>query len=554
MPWRIAQSPEPLSRLHAREITRRLPVFAAIWLGLAVTWEGVQIALGRVPPPVSAAYLGVVLLLLAGAVAIARRDPAAARVRWVALVVCVLLCLASAARNALFEGQGEPVAFAMFIVCLASSLLFAWGWRTAALLAGSTLAIWLLARPSLVLFVAPEELLVGSVFGSIVWVAVAEASARSLQRAWREDHARRQTMHELALSRDAYRDLAENASDLIYTHDLDTRLTYVNAAFARYFGVARAALIGKTAEDLIDRSRPNPDPASIVARLVAGETVPPATFAVTVGGEERWAECVVSAIRDVDGSVIGVRGIARDVTARVRAQEALRASYEEVRRQEAAVRRLARRQSEIREEERRRLGVDLHDGVCQELVGIGFDLELLRHEIGAPSPVVASRIARLERYVTGIVEHLRLLAHDLRPMVLLDLGLEESLRALARGMSSEATRVEVAVPAPLPPLEEETALGIYRIVQEALANAARHARARAITVTLAVRDERVRLEVRDDGCGFATDDRRGGDTVGLVSMLERARALGGRLEIHSQPGAGCRVVLDCPVRPRAVAA
>jgi PAS domain S-box-containing protein len=544
---------DAFARARARQVTGRLPFFASLWLGLAVPWEILQVTMARVPWPAAASYLGLVAVTLAAALALCRRDPDASRVRWIVLVACLLLALASAVRNACFHGYSEAVAFALFLLCLTSSLLFAWGWRLAAVLALWTLVIWQIVRGSLALFVAPDELAVGCVFGSIVWIAVAEGSARAMRRAWEQQQARERAVYELALSRDAYRDLAENASDLIYTHDLEGRFTYVNTAFARYAGVDRAAMIGRSVLDVLDASRPNPDPRAVIARIGAGEAVPSVTLAVTTDAGERWVECVVSGIRDGDGRVTGVRGIARDVTDRVRAEDALRASYEEIRRREEEVRLLARRQSAVREEERKRLGVDLHDGVCQEVVGIGFDLEILRQELGTPSPQVASRLDRLRRYVGMVVEHLRLLAHDLRPMVLLDLGLEESLRALARGTTSSQTRVDAVLPPAIPRLDESTALGVYRIAQEAVANAVRHARARAITVTLAVEGRSLRLEVRDDGCGFAASGRRHAGTIGLLSMEERARAIGGRLEIRSAVGRGTTVTLTCAASSAATA-
>jgi PAS domain S-box-containing protein len=549
-----AEHPDALARAHARQITRRLPFFAALWLGFAGVWEVLQVVLGRASLLGASAYLAAITALLAVAFVVCRRDPPAARVPWIALATCLLLEVASAISYANRpESYAEVLAFSYFIIGLASALLFAWGWRVASILALCTLAIWDTARPWLDRFVASGELGIGFIVGVIVVVAIAEGSARSLRRVWQQGQARRRTMRELALSRDAYRDLAENASDLIYTHDLDGRFTYVNEAFARYAGAARETLIGTSALDVIDTSRPNPDIPSVIRRVIDEEAVPPVLLAVTTDQGERWVECVISGIRDADGRVTGVRGIARDVTARVRAEEALRVSYEEIRRREEDLRRLAGRQSAIREQERKRLGVDLHDGVCQEVVAIGFHLEQLRTELGPLPPERTARFDRLARYVSTVVEHLRVLAHDLRPMVLLDLGLEESLRALARGMESSTTKVETRFAPDIPALEENAALGIYRIAQEALGNAVRHASARTIVLALGIEGDRLRLEIRDDGRGFAVGTGRAANTVGLVSMEERARAIGGRLELHSAPGEGTTVRLDCPLQPRPAA-
>jgi two-component system NarL family sensor kinase len=171
------------------------------------------------------------------------------------------------------------------------------------------------------------------------------------------------------------------------------------------------------------------------------------------------------------------------------------------------------------EEERKRLGFDLHDGVSQDLVGIGILVESVRQRLPGELP---SELTRVTRCLGEVVEHLRLLAGELRPMLLHDLGLEGSLRSLALGLTSQATSVQTVFPATVPRLEETDEVTVYRITQEALANALRHARARIVTLVLAAEGDRLRLEVRDDGCGFDPCRRRTA-ALGLLSM-EDARA------------------------------
>jgi two-component system sensor histidine kinase UhpB len=244
--------------------------------------------------------------------------------------------------------------------------------------------------------------------------------------------------------------------------------------------------------------------------------------------------------------VIGVRGIARDVTDRRRAEEQLHASLAELRHNEEMLRLLARRQATIREEERKRLGFDLHDDVCQELLGLGIMLAGVRRRLDGVAPAEDERLAIVVRHLHAVVEHLRNLAHDLRPLLLRDLGLEDSLRSLAEAMSEPTTLVSLTVTGSVPRLDEAIEIGVYRIAQEALANAARHAGARTIVVTLAVVGSMLELEVRDDGCGFVAGEGRK-PQLGLVAMQEHALALGGRVALTSEPGRGTTVRLECPI-------
>jgi two-component system sensor histidine kinase UhpB len=138
-------------------------------------------------------------------------------------------------------------------------------------------------------------------------------------------------------------------------------------------------------------------------------------------------------------------------------------------------------------------------------------------------------------------------------MLLNDLGLEGSLRSLTLGLSNDATRIQTSFATRVPRLEESAEVAVYRIAQEALTNALRHARARTVTVELAIDLGRLRLEIRDDGCGFDPSRRRT-SALGLLSMEERALALGGRLQVTAVPSQGTTIVLECPVVERRASA
>lgn len=132
----------------------------------------------------------------------------------------------------------------------------------------------------------------------------------------------------------------------------------------------------------------------------------------------------------------------------------------------------------------------------------------------------------------------------MRPILLHDLGLEDSLRSLAHGLATAETAVEASFPTPVPRLRHDVELAVYRIAQEAMSNALRHAAARTITLTLSATPDVLTLEVRDDGCGFEREQRRI-QALGLLSMGERALAANGRLEIESDPGRGTALRLRC---------
>lgn len=548
-----ATGEEALACARRALISSRLPLFAAGWIGSGLALRIGLVARGSLSPRLALVSIGLQAAVLAVAFAWCRRSPSAARVPRIALGSCVLLILLAGVFFSSLGGSIEVFVFAALIVCIGSSLAFAWGWWPALMLIVASSGVGLWSLPRLHSFTHPTEILLEAMIGAGIALTIAEVSARSFERSFREAHTQREAGRSLAAAYAAYRDLAENAPDLIFTHDLDGHITYVNEAFARSCGVPAAELIGRVATDLVPRDPANPDSGPLRAKMAAGEDVPPQLYWVKSATGPRWLETASSAIRDVDGRIVGVRGTARDVTERHVAEEALRASLVELRQSEERLRQLTRHQASIREDERKRLGFDLHDDVCQELIGIGILVESVRQRVLATMPELDPDLARIARYVGEVGDHLRQMAHDLRPMLLRDLGLEESLQSLADAMTQGGTPLRASFPTAIPRVGEETEIGVYRIAQEALTNAVRHAGARSIGLTLAVRAQELTLTIIDDGSGFEPDARRGSDALGLVGMQERALALGGQLELRSAPGHGTTVRLICPVVVRSAA-
>ena len=199
------------------------------------------------------------------------------------------------------------------------------------------------------------------------------------------------------------------------------------------------------------------------------------------------------------------------------------------------------------EEERRRLARDLHDEVNQALTAILLRLEALAQDT---PPERADEVAELKRLVNQAMEELLTLARQLRPSALDDHGLVPAVEAQLKRFSAR-TGVEVRMSTEGDPneLPEVMQTAIFRVAQEALANVARHAGATVVEVELDEADGRAELRVRDDGAGFdpGAIPRAGtespGAGLGLGGMAERARLVGGELDVRSAPGGGTSVTL-----------
>jgi signal transduction histidine kinase len=204
-----------------------------------------------------------------------------------------------------------------------------------------------------------------------------------------------------------------------------------------------------------------------------------------------------------------------------------------------------------REEERRRLRRDLHDGLGATLAALhlqaGAIRTLMRHDLAEAD----AEMLELQAEIRSAIADIRRLVYALRPPTLDELGLVGAIRQYAaqydlpgtQSKSDGCLRVAVETPEPLPALPAAVEVAAYRIVQEALTNVARHAHASTCTVRLAITDA-FQLEISDDGVGFRPESGAG---VGLLSMRERAAEAGGSCLVESAPGRGTRILVHLPL-------
>lgn len=199
-----------------------------------------------------------------------------------------------------------------------------------------------------------------------------------------------------------------------------------------------------------------------------------------------------------------------------------------------------------REEERRRIRRDLHDGLGPALASQTFRLDAILARLGG-DPEAAKQVSAVKRQNQELVSDIRRLVHELRPPAIDELGVVDALRAhIGQLDGASGTRIRLeATPSPLPPLPAAVEVATYRIVREAITNVLRHAEAGRCIARLEVTEAELSIAVTDDGLGIGSGSTRG---VGLASMRERAEELGGTFEIATAPagGTGIRVTLPLP--------
>jgi signal transduction histidine kinase len=213
----------------------------------------------------------------------------------------------------------------------------------------------------------------------------------------------------------------------------------------------------------------------------------------------------------------------------------------------AALQRSRERLVMAREEERRRLRRDLHDGLGPHLASLGLKLDAAHNLLRDDPQAAGALLLQLRRQVKEAVGDVRRLTDNLRPPVLDELGLLLALRTTTGGQFlKKGLRIDIEGPDEIPPLPAAVEVAVYRIVQEAVTNVARHANATSCSVRLRV-GESLELEILDDGIGLPESIVSG---IGLESMRERTAELGGRFRIEPLPERGTKVMAWIPLVAR----
>lgn len=309
----------------------------------------------------------------------------------------------------------------------------------------------------------------------------------------------------------------------------DSCISFANHAGCRLAGFDRTEQM--TGRPLLDLLAPGPH-AALQAQIDAATRARPAASALACSlvrsdGEPREVEITVTAVA---GNAAAVQLLLVDVTQRRRREQEERARRLELRRLSASL-------VDAREDERRHLARELHDELGQRLSELKMALK-------RPGNATAQCVGMVDEMVAAM----RRIAANLRPLMLDDLGLDAAIEALAR---ETAARLGIPISVDLDcgrlPLTEQTTIALYRMVQEALTNIARHAKAGAVRITLRPAANQLVLSVRDDGIGFPDRSAQHEGRFGLLGMRERVHMLGGSFDIDNPAGGGGRVTVRLPL-------
>ncbi|WP_250441778.1 PAS domain-containing sensor histidine kinase [Caballeronia sp. AZ1_KS37] len=341
--------------------------------------------------------------------------------------------------------------------------------------------------------------------------------------------------HRYRLLIDAVRDYA------IFMLDRSGNVVSWNPGAQRAKGYTAEEIIGRHFSAFYtDEDAQAGKPGRLLAAAKAQGRVEDQGWRIRKDGSRFWAQVVITAVQDENGELIGFAKITRDLTESVRLRELERVAADTALFQQA------------QENERKRIARELHDDLGQRISALKMTLSLHETEIQRYLPRDGlgslTGVRDLADQINAMATAMRRLAADLRPPVLDDLGLAAAVEWMAEKFEQRygvPTRCEIGIEDLR--LNDLASISLFRVVQEALTNVARHSKARAVAITLSTEGDDCHVRVRDDGVGLPIDWKLRPDAFGMRGMRERTAQLGGDLYVDGSPGDGVTVAARVPL-------
>ena len=374
-------------------------------------------------------------------------------------------------------------------------------------------------------------------------------------------------LHQHRLTRELFAEqtwlttMLNSLSDCVIATDGEGCIRYLNPAAGTLTGWTRPEALGKAIEDVYPLTTLKGEPVKhcqLRKALASAAPIPNERFLVrTRKGLFVPVEDAAAPILQ-RGQAIGAVTVFRDITDRLRQEreqeeerdrleEQVQLTSEALGQTRAELRALSGHLMTAQEEERRRLAHELHDDLAQRTAMMEMGAHQLEALLPAADAEAQGLLRELREQVSALSQGLREVSSRLYPSILADLGLSAALRSLIAdfqqtGMNVSLRMQDVVMPVPL-----ATATALYRITQEALRNAVKHAVGAPVRINLSEKDKELLLTIEDAGSGFNWTEAKARGGLGLLSMQERARLAGGTLLLRTAPGKGTLVSVRVPL-------
>lgn len=359
--------------------------------------------------------------------------------------------------------------------------------------------------------------------GAFTWIVVLR------RRVQIQTETIRQQLRVEATLKERYVNLFENANDMVFTHDTNGRITSINTTGEQLLQRQRGEILSLNLMDLL------PEDQHTIARQWLDQVVkhsepPMVELDFVNASRQRFRLEISTRIIELAGEKSEVESIGRDITERKRLEKEI---------------------LEVSNREQRRIGHDLHDGVCQQLAATTYLIDILADQLqekGCPEAAEAERIGKL---INETITQTRSIARGLFPVKLEESGLPSALEELAENTSAlfkiNCRSICDSAPAEL---ENSIALHLYYIAQESVLNAAKHGKATHVTISFTQANDTLKLIVEDNGIGLKSPGAGQTTGMGIRIMRYRARVIGGTLDLIKLPSNGTQVRCELHLSPK----
>jgi PAS domain S-box-containing protein len=335
------------------------------------------------------------------------------------------------------------------------------------------------------------------------------------------------------------RSLIEATLDPLVTINIDGKILDVNRATQIATGLSRDKLIGTDFSSYFT----DPEKARTGYKKVfsAGSVRNYSLEIKSISGKIIPVLYNASVYHDLNGNVLGILASARDVTELKNVEDKLRKSSKELRQ-------LAQHLEEIRENEKTQIAHDLHDDLGQKLTALNMDISWISSRIGVQSQNVRNKIGEMVNLLNETIDSTRKISFGLRPSILDDLGLRAAIewQLIDFNRSSDICYSSVFKPEEVI-IDKKISLIVFRIVQEALTNVARHSHATNVALKLHLAKTNLKLSIKDNGIGIDENKVMNSRSFGLMGMKERLLTCNGELEIKTKAGQGTEISVSIPI-------
>ena len=356
-----------------------------------------------------------------------------------------------------------------------------------------------------------------------------------------KEEMRRKAEQGIVESERRYHTLAEVSPVGIFHTDAAGSTTYVNPRWCQISGITYEKAMGNGWFEAVhpddrDMLRRNWEEATRHQQVSVSEY----RF-VRPNGSTAWVIGQAIPERDADGAIVGYVGTTTDITDRKLAEKEMEESSQKLRQ-------LTTHLLNIREEERKRIGREIHDELGQQLTAIKMDISWIAKKTDPSQEAFKTKLQNVIALLDGGNQSIRRILNELRPVILDDYGLLEALRWQAQQFTAN-THIPVAMTASESDMRipEEISTCIFRVFQEALTNITRYAKATQVKVSLDIDSDSVLMNIEDNGLGFDTELTKTKKSFGILGMKERVASLNGRFDLSSVPGNGTRISIHIPI-------